>query len=126
MEFDSALHTRLKEARELRGWNVAEAANMIGVTQRTLAEWEAGKKAPRMNRLMKAAGVYGVAVIWLINGSDDLDPNETARSRMEKLTTRLDMAVKRSRALDGELRAIASEMKDIRKSDSHLDSLAEG
>ena len=126
MHFDSHLHTRLKEARELRGWSIAEAANMIGVTARTLSDWEASRKTPRMNRLMKTAGVYGVAVIWLINGNDDLDPNETARSRIDKLTTRLDMAVKRSRALDGELRAIASEMKDLRKLDSHLDKLAEG
>ena len=126
MHFESALRTRLKEARELRGWTIAEAANMIGITARTLSDWEAGKTAPRMNRLMKAAGVYGVAVIWLINGDDDFDPNETARSRMDKLTTRLDMAVKRSRVLDGELRAIASEMKDLRKLDSHLDALAEG
>lgn len=125
MRFDSAFHDRLRESRELRGWTVAQAANMIGITARTLSDWEAGKKAPRMNRLMKAAGVYGVAVIWLINGDDSLDPHETARSRMDKLAVRLDMAVKRSRALDGELRAIASEIKHIRKLDAQFEALAD-
>lgn len=126
MRFDSALHDRLKESREIRGWSIAQAANMIGVTARTLTDWESGRSQPRMNRLMKAAGVYGVAVIWLINGNDELDPNETARSRMDKLAARLEMAVKRSRALDGELRAIVTEMKTIRKLDAQFEALAEG
>ena len=125
MRMDSGLNLRLKEARELRGWTVEKAANLCGVTARTFADWEAGKKAPRVSRLMTLAGVLGVAVTWLINGDDDLDPHESNVSRLDKLASRLDMAVSRSRALDHELRAIATEVKTIRQIDQQMDQLAE-
>ena len=125
MNFDSNVGSRLKEARELRGWTIANAANMIGVTAKTLIEWETGRRAPRVNRLMTAAGVLGVAVVWLINGDGTLDPNETSRSRLEKLENRLNMALNRANVLNSELRDIASEMRYIRKLDSQMDVLAE-
>ena len=97
MRMDSGLNLRLKEARELRGWTVEKAANLCGVTARTFVDWEAGKKAPRVSRLITLAGVLGVAVTWLINGDDDLDPHESNVSRLDKLASRLEMAVNRSR-----------------------------
>ena len=125
MQIDSGLNHRLKEARELRGFSVEQAANLAGVTVQTYRDWEAGRKAPRVNRLMMVAGLMGVAVMWLLNGDDDLDPNEATLSKLDRLAGRLDLAVKRSQALDTELRAIASEMSVIRRLNAELDHLAE-
>ena len=74
---------------------------------------------------MMVAGLMGVAVMWLLNGDDDLDPNEATLSKLDRLAGRLDLAVKRSQALDTELRAIASEMSVIRRLNAELDHLAE-
>jgi transcriptional regulator with XRE-family HTH domain len=125
MHMESGINIRLKEARELRGWSIEKAANLAGVAPRTFADWESGRKAPRVSRLMGLAGILGVAVTWLINGNDELDPHETSRSRLDKLASRLDMAVKRSRSLDSELRAIASEIKTIRRLDAEFEEMAE-
>jgi transcriptional regulator with XRE-family HTH domain len=123
VKFDSGLRIRLKEARELRGWSIPQAANMLGVSAKTVSEWEAGKRTPQMSRLMRAAGVLGVAVVWLINGNDEYDPQGSSRSRIDKLAKRLDMAVTRSRTLNSELDAIVAEMKHIRALEPKADGL---
>ena len=66
MRMDSGLNLRLKEARELRGWTVEKAANLCGVTARTFVDWEAGKKAPRVSRLITLAGVLGHGAVRFI------------------------------------------------------------
>ena len=38
--------SRIKEARESRGWSRAELARRLGAPIRTLEDWEAGRRNP--------------------------------------------------------------------------------
>ena len=56
---------RFWEARMAKGWSVEEAAWQIGVSTRTILNWETGRsKEPYCARI--AAKVYGVSVFWLV------------------------------------------------------------
>lgn len=50
----------LKTARELKGLNQHEAAEMIGVSKDTLSNYERGKSYPDVPTLRKIEEVYGI------------------------------------------------------------------
>lgn len=49
---------RFKDFRENVGYSRREAADMIGITMRTLASYERGEREPSMDTAIKMAGVY--------------------------------------------------------------------
>ncbi|MCB1380122.1 MAG: helix-turn-helix transcriptional regulator [Alphaproteobacteria bacterium] len=120
-----SLHSRLKEAREFRGWTLQHTANMMGVTQDTLRGWESGKTVPRVNRLLMVAGVLGVPLKWLLTGAEDLDPGLDSRTRLDIIAAKLDEAVKMTSALQTRLNEVSAEVAIARRINAHLDQLAE-
>lgn len=50
----------LKTARELKGLNQQEAAEMIGISKDTLSNYERGKSYPDVPTLRKIEEVYGI------------------------------------------------------------------
>ena len=50
----------LEAARVNVGLKQSEAAKQIGVTKQTLVNWEKGRTAPTMPKLMKLCDVYSV------------------------------------------------------------------
>ena len=56
---------RFWEARMAKGWSVEEAAWQIGVSERTILNWETGRsKSPYYAKY--AADAYGVSAAWLV------------------------------------------------------------
>jgi transcriptional regulator with XRE-family HTH domain len=57
--------TRIKEARQARGWSQQELAERVRVSQPTIVHWEQGTHAPRHLALMRLADALGVSRVWL-------------------------------------------------------------
>lgn len=56
----------LKAARVNAGYTVAEVANKIGITERTLANWEKYETYPRVDQLFPLCDLYGCDIYDLI------------------------------------------------------------
>jgi transcriptional regulator with XRE-family HTH domain len=59
------LTDRLRKAREYRGLEQAELADLMGVSRRTVVNYEAGRTTPRRPQLIAWAFATGVALDWL-------------------------------------------------------------
>ena len=69
---------KLKAARKEKEMNQTELAQAIGVTQRSLTNYECGRAKPREAVIRKLADVLDVTVEYLINDETD-DPNANRR-----------------------------------------------
>ena len=56
----------LYEQRNLLGLTQAEAAALLGVTDKAVSKWETGKSKPTTNTLRKLAGLFGLSVDELL------------------------------------------------------------
>lgn len=56
----------LYEQRSLLGLTQAEAAALLGVTDKAVSKWETGKSKPTTNTLRKLAGLFGLSVDELL------------------------------------------------------------
>lgn len=57
--------TRIKEARQARGWSQQDLAERVGVSQPTIVHWEQGTHTPRNLALARLADTLGVSRQWL-------------------------------------------------------------
>lgn len=89
---------RLAAARDQAKLTQAALAKRLGVKASTVRKWEDDLSEPRANRLSMLAGVLGVSMGWLINGSGDgVEAPDGA-------------------SLDTDMAAMLSELRDIRVS----------
>lgn len=56
--------------REALGWSQERLADAVGVTRPCISQWESGFSAPRMGKVEKLAGVFGVPVSKLVGSSE--------------------------------------------------------
>lgn len=75
---------RIVRARELAGLTQPELANLIGVTERTVRNYESGRVP--WGLLNKIADVTGTTRTWLVDGPSQLDRIE---AKIDQLTDRL-------------------------------------
>jgi transcriptional regulator with XRE-family HTH domain len=59
------LADRLRKAREHRGLDQTELADLMGVSQRSIRNYEAGRTTPRRPQLIAWAFATGVSLEWL-------------------------------------------------------------
>lgn len=89
---DTQLHTHLRAHRKARGLSLEHVANILGVRQNTLSQWETGKRGVDLSDLEKLAGVYGVSPSALLMAPEDNPKAEQMRvaadiaSRMDQDT----------------------------------------
>ena len=57
---------RLAEARANSGLERKGLAQLLSVSEKTIASWENGRSVPRANRMQTLAGVLSVSVGWLM------------------------------------------------------------
>lgn len=72
--FDADVATfgdRLAAAREAAGMEQSALARRLGVKASTIRKWEEDLSEPRANRLSIMAGILGVSMGWLIDGSGE-------------------------------------------------------
>jgi HTH-type transcriptional regulator, cell division transcriptional repressor len=65
---DDTLGGRIVHARETAGLTTGELAARLGVTAKTMANWENDRAEPRSNKLNTLAGLLGVSPTWLLAG----------------------------------------------------------
>lgn len=124
MSSDTTLGERITEAREASGLSTAQAARRMAIKTSTLRNWEAGTTEPRPNKLQLLAGVLGVPLLWLVQGSEEHDPMLDRPTRLEVLQQkigRLKSLQTRMTRLSAE---IADEIELIRKLEQELEDLA--
>jgi transcriptional regulator with XRE-family HTH domain len=68
-EMNSSVGERLREARRAAGLNQREAAAELGVTRRSIYEWETDVRLPH-SALPALAVLYGTSVTQLLYGVD--------------------------------------------------------
>jgi len=92
---------RIAEARIAAAMSPTDFSEQLGVTEATVAAWEAGEQRPRSNRLLAISGMLGVSVSWLMIGRGDTPPSRAAasavgpelaeiRSELTAITQRID------------------------------------
>lgn len=59
---------RLCHAREAAGLEQRELAMRLGVSERTVRNWENDRSEPRSNRMQMLAGMLNVSLMWLMSG----------------------------------------------------------
>ena len=70
------IHQRIKKARELKGWSMAELAEKVGYAGATaIAKVEAGERSVNHEMLKKYAESLEVSPMWLLYG----DENESVK-----------------------------------------------
>ena len=103
----STIGGRIESARHQLGFSINQLARRIGVQRKTLENWENDRSEPRVDKLMKLAGVIQVPMIWLLTGDTPQalehapGPPETA-----KIAQKLDRAL----AMQQELAALLIEV----------------
>ena len=77
------LPEKIRAARKKIGMKQGELADAIGVTQRSLTNYERGCAIPRQSTLRKLSSVLGVTVEYLTN--DDIDDPDAYRATEEQI-----------------------------------------
>ena len=98
---------RVSGAREAVGLSQKELAAHLGVSAKTLRDWENDLNDPRANKLQMLSGALNVSMAWLLTGEGEgvtpFDDSDSAREEM--LATLAEM-----RALRGELSELGTRL----------------
>lgn len=83
---------RLSRTRDALGLSIGLVARRVGVTPKTIQEWENDRSEPNVERLSLLAGVLNVNLVWLLHGVGDApvddigpDPLLAIAAQLEKL-----------------------------------------
>ena len=60
------LKDRLQLARKRAGLKQAEVARAFDVTSQAVSQWERGEAAPELEKILRLARLYDVALTWLL------------------------------------------------------------
>lgn len=81
------LHHRLARAREFVDMKQDELADAIGVSRRSIVNYETGRTAPRRPVLLSWAMACGVSLEWLLTGQVGPDSQGNSPFRWEELAS---------------------------------------
>lgn len=111
--------SRIELAREQLGFSVPQLARRIGVQSKTLGNWESDRSEPRVDKLVKVAGVLEVPLIWLLTGDTPQGSNHNpVLPETAKIAQKLDRAL----AMQQELAALLIEVSaDVTRLQRELD-----
>lgn len=88
-DFDT-LGGRLSRARDAKNSSLDEVAELAGVEDKTLEEWECDRAAPRSNRLTMLAGILGVSPSWLLFGRGTSPKEDLIPANVNSIELELD------------------------------------
>ena len=76
---------RLKELREKLGYSQYAFADIFGVAQSTVGNWEAGKREPNYATTKRLADFFGVSVDYLLGHPEDPAPPDTKKTAKDEI-----------------------------------------
>lgn len=56
---------RLVACRNQAGYKQAEVAELIGISEKTLIDWEAGRTSAKMERAQQLSELYGIPLAYM-------------------------------------------------------------
>lgn len=71
------MKTRITELREQRGLSQGSLADLVGLKDNTICQYETGKRTPNIYVLIKLADIFGVTIDYLIKRSDRNNVNSS-------------------------------------------------
>ena len=86
------MRERLVQAREVIGYNRKSFADALGMSYRTVTNYENGSREPGHDYLIKVADFCGCTTDWLLGLSDDPRNNAPHESEEDQLKKRLFLA----------------------------------
>lgn len=111
--------SRIKLTRTQLGLSLQQLADRVGVTRKSLENWENDRSEPRGVKVMKLAGVLQVPMIWLLTGDNPpaQDPNPATLE-----TARIVQKLNRAVAMQRDLAALLIEVSaDVTRLQRELD-----
>lgn len=60
-----SMRWRLCACRVNAGYTQKEAAKLVGVSEKTVVDWEAGHTAPNMEKGQKLSEIYGIPLAYM-------------------------------------------------------------
>lgn len=84
------LPKRIRELRKNKGLSQIRLGEIMGVSQQTVAKWEAGRREPNLQTVVELARFFGVTVDYLSGNSDEPNPREIPPEEMAELEARAD------------------------------------
>ena len=79
MELIQTIGTRLKEARDKRGWSQRELAVMSGSSNASISRWEANQREMTAGNIISVCYALDISPNWLLTGNEQFNsPNSTA------------------------------------------------
>jgi transcriptional regulator with XRE-family HTH domain len=108
--------SRIKLTRTRLGLSPQQLADRVGVTRKSLENWENDRSEPRGAKIMKLAGVLQVPMIWLLTGdtppSSDRDPTVLETT---SIAQKLDRAVALQRDLAALLIEVSADLSRLQR-----------
>ncbi len=115
MPSDAMLGNRITEARRLKGYTKKEAARRMSVTEKTYKKWEDGKSKPRANKAQMLAGVFGVSLLWLLDGEEQFEPEASSLSQLKNLGQKIERMTQLQQELNELTNEVFSEVGEIQR-----------
>ncbi len=111
--------SRIKRTRTQLGLSRQQLADRVGVTRKSLDNWENDMSEPRGVKVMKLAGVLQVPMIWLLTG-DNPPAQDHNPATLE--TARIVQKLNRAVAMQRDLAALLIEVSaDVTRLQRELD-----
>ena len=123
MSTDVALGIRLSDTRENKNYSTLEIARRIGVTEKTIKNWESGKSKPRANKLQMLSGVLGVPLLWLINGEEQFEQYIESPSQLEALSKKVERLSELQQEMNELTEEVVNEVEELHKIEEDLELL---
>lgn len=103
---------RIREARELAGYDQGEFAKAVGMARSTLAEIESGEtKLPSIKVALSMSKVLGKTISWIVDGKDGAIETPTEQEQ-ELLNMTRSMSDESKAALIATAKALSNKAKD--------------
>ena len=88
------LKTRLRLAREQRGWTQQQAGDRAGVSPNMIYMYEAGQRNPSTLALKGLAALYGKSVEWFFGEGDDDSGGSSIEADRELIMNEASLALR--------------------------------
>lgn len=84
MKNKEAIGYRLRMARQRKDLLQKKVAKILGINAGTLSNYEAGKREPDNDTLIKLCNLYDVTVEYVLNGTDQINNKNSVLTLSEK------------------------------------------
>ena len=116
MTVEATPGSRIKLTRKQLGLSPQQLADRVGVTRKSLENWENDRCEPRGVKIMKLAGVLQVPMIWLLTGdTPPTSDQEPADQNATGIAQKLDRAVSMQRDLAALLIEVSADVTRLQR-----------